>query len=143
MLYNVILATVMAQVDYCNCYCCPSSTNPFGSQIQCSNSKPDFQGQFEITSSLSCTAIGCKVNYPVSCPMIPIVGPINTSGIVRWGCKSGCRFGPDGFTQVNDSTFDPGFLQGSNAFKTNLATVILNFLFFYVSWVDHGMSWSR
>ena len=94
--------------DTCHCYCCPSASNPYGVQKECSNSNPEHVGSFEIVFPSACSSISCHVNYPVSCPDPPIRGPRNTSGIIRWGCKIGCRFSPDGLTVMNTSTNDPG-----------------------------------
>ncbi|KAI8916138.1 hypothetical protein EDD86DRAFT_173370, partial [Gorgonomyces haynaldii] len=92
----------------CQCYCCPSKRNPYGVQSDCSYDDPSYQGSFPIGSPIGCTAVTCNVNFPSMCPDPPIRGPKDTSGVIKWGCQTGCRFGPDGKTRMNASTADEG-----------------------------------
>ncbi|KAI8926102.1 hypothetical protein BC831DRAFT_400358, partial [Entophlyctis helioformis] len=92
----------------CNCYCCPSKDNSYGVLEGCKQDKPDFAGSFAIGSPASCSSIACHVNYPTMCPPPPIRSRSLNGGAMRWGCKIGCRFGPDGFTVVNETARAPG-----------------------------------
>ena len=85
--------------DICNCYCCPSRTNPYGTQKNCNTSSPDFAGSFRISDADACSLAACGVTFPIACPQ----PPLRNGGALRWGCKIGCRFGPDGHTLVNES----------------------------------------
>ncbi|KAI8897594.1 hypothetical protein BC833DRAFT_526905 [Globomyces pollinis-pini] len=100
------------KVDQCNCYCCPSKSNPYGIQESCNITSPDFVGSFPIGNPMMCSAIGCFTNFSVNCPFPPIHGPKNTSGSIKWGCGIGCRFSLDGTTIVNSTSFDVGMITG-------------------------------
>jgi hypothetical protein len=67
------------------------------------------------------------------CPAFPVIGPKNTSGVLRWGCESGCRYGLDGFTMKNISSKTPGIMAGTDdswakGFERISATKIFAFL---------------
>ncbi|KAJ8327104.1 hypothetical protein BDV3_000231 [Batrachochytrium dendrobatidis] len=115
-----------APPDMCSCYCCPSRSNPYGSQDNCKDDSPEYVGGFAIGNPASCSSAACNVNFPVSCPVPPVRPPkgLTGGGAMRWGCKSGCRFGPDGKTLVNESARAPGIDGLDNAMYSNAIALI-------------------
>ena len=126
-------------LDHCSCYCCPGKNNPYGLQPDCDINNPTFVGDYALGDPILCSAAGCNVNFGISCPVPPLVGPRNTSGIARyhlnnfrWGCNNGCRNGPDGITPRNATAGTNAGNQFQERASSSISAILGNMVLIHI-----------